>query len=61
MKTVISVKISDLAEVLPGRKLGQTSCKCREEWSGKDFGVISKSIAAPVEGHGSALFIINCS
>ncbi|CAK9312395.1 unnamed protein product [Citrullus colocynthis] len=61
VKTVISVKISDLAEVLPGKKLGQTSCKCREEWSGKDFGVISKSIAAPVEGHGSALFIINCS
>ncbi|XP_022131687.1 uncharacterized protein LOC111004803 [Momordica charantia] len=60
-RTVISAQISDLAEVLPGKKLGQSSCKCREEWSGKDFGVITGSIAAPVESHSSALLIINCN
>lgn len=61
MKTVISAKISDLAQALPGKKLGPNSCKYREEWSGKDFGLVSDLIAAPVESHGSALFIINCS
>ncbi|XP_022962182.1 alpha-galactosidase-like [Cucurbita moschata] len=61
-KTEISVKISDLAEALPGKGLGQPSCKCREEWSGKEFGVMSGStIGTPLQTHASALFTINCS
>ncbi|XP_022951774.1 uncharacterized protein LOC111454511 [Cucurbita moschata] len=61
VKTVISAKISDLGEVVPGKKLDHSSCKCKEEWSGREFGVKSGSIGAAVESHGCALFIINCS
>ena len=50
---------SDLAKVLPGKNLN--SCKCNELWSGKDFGVLNQSLSTAVEGHGCALFILNCS
>lgn len=59
-KTVISAKVSDMAKVFPGKNLNQTSCKGREIWSGKDFGVTKDSISMAVEIHGSALFVLNC-
>lgn len=59
-KTVISAKISDMAKVLPGRNFNNSSCKCREAWSGKDFGVTKDSISMAVETHGCALFVLNC-
>ncbi|KAJ9169452.1 hypothetical protein P3X46_017649 [Hevea brasiliensis] len=59
-KTIISAKISDMAKVFPGKNWNQTSCRCREVWSGKDFGVLKDSITMAVEMHGSALFVLNC-
>lgn len=60
-KTVISAKISDLEKALPGKtNLNEASCKSREVWSGKDFGVTELSISMAVEMHGSALFVLNC-
>ncbi|KAF2282245.1 hypothetical protein GH714_043886 [Hevea brasiliensis] len=58
-KTIISAKISDMAKVFPGKNWNQTSCRCREVWSGKDFGVLKDSITMAVEMHGSALFVLN--
>ncbi|KAJ9176302.1 hypothetical protein P3X46_011632 [Hevea brasiliensis] len=59
-KTVISAKILDMDKVFPVKNWNQTSCKCREAWSGKDFGVIKDSISIAVEIHGSALFVLKC-
>ena len=59
VQTVITAMTSDLAKVLPGKNLN--SCKCHELWSGKDFGVLNQSLSTAVEGHGCALFILNCS
>ncbi|KAL5759970.1 hypothetical protein ACOSP7_018473 [Xanthoceras sorbifolium] len=59
-KTVISTNISSLAKALPGKNLNRASCKCREVWSGKDYGVIKQSISTTVEKHGCALFVLNC-
>jgi len=58
-QTVMTAMTSDLAKVLPGKNLN--SCKCNELWSGKDFGVLNQSLSTAVEGHGCALFILNCS
>ncbi|XP_050207029.1 uncharacterized protein LOC126656492 isoform X2 [Mercurialis annua] len=60
-KAVISAKISDMAKVLPQKNLNTTSCRGREVWSGKDFGVIRGSLSTTVEIHGSALFVLHCS
>ncbi|KAG6764701.1 hypothetical protein POTOM_032182 [Populus tomentosa] len=60
VKTVISVKTSDMAKVLPGRNFNGTSCHGREVWSGKDFGKIEDLISMEVEVHGCALFVLNC-
>ncbi|KAI9169986.1 hypothetical protein LWI28_020612 [Acer negundo] len=59
-KTVISTSISDLAKALPRENLNRASCKCREVWSGKDYGVIKQSISTAVETHGCVLFVLNC-
>lgn len=59
-KTLISTKISDLAKALPGKKLNGASCKCREVWSGKDYGVLQQTVSTAVEMHGCALFVLNC-
>lgn len=61
MKTVITAKISDLAKALPGAKLSEDSCKYRELWYGKDFGIAKQSISTEVETHGTALFVLNCA
>lgn len=55
------MKIADLAKVLPGKDFSSALCKCIEEWSGKDFGVVKDSVSTQVEIHGCALFILNCS
>ncbi|XP_047966690.1 uncharacterized protein LOC125211056 isoform X1 [Salvia hispanica] len=59
-KTDVSMRIAELGKVLPGKKFSTALCKCREEWSGKDFGVVD-SFSAQVEVHGCALFVLNCS
>ncbi|KDO40516.1 hypothetical protein CISIN_1g011701mg [Citrus sinensis] len=58
-KTAISAEIADLGKALPGWKLNP-SCKGTEIWSGKDFGVMQKSVSTEVETHGCALFVLNC-
>ncbi|PON99084.1 Glycoside hydrolase [Trema orientale] len=60
VKTVISAKISDLAKALPNANVKEASCKYREVWSGKKFGVAKESISIPVKIHGAALFVLNC-
>ncbi|KAK4402714.1 hypothetical protein Sango_1012100 [Sesamum angolense] len=40
-KAEVSMRIDDLAKAFPGKNLNSASCKCREEWSGKDFGVVA--------------------
>ncbi|KAL5552777.1 hypothetical protein UlMin_040178 [Ulmus minor] len=60
-RTVMSVKISDLAKALPASNLNGSSCQYREVWSGKDFVVAKESISIAVESHGTALFVLNCS
>ncbi|KAG6590342.1 hypothetical protein SDJN03_15765, partial [Cucurbita argyrosperma subsp. sororia] len=54
-------KFRTLRRHFPGMGLGQPSCKCRVEWSGKEFGVVSGSTiaAAPLQTHVSSLFTIN--
>ncbi|KAJ4710990.1 Alpha-galactosidase [Melia azedarach] len=59
-KTVISAKLSDLGKALPSKNINGYSCKGREVWSGKDYGVLEKSISAAIEMHGCALFVLNC-
>ncbi|KAL6562694.1 hypothetical protein OROGR_003701 [Orobanche gracilis] len=60
-KVEISVKIKDLGKALPGKDFDTASCKCREEWSGKDFGVVKDTLSTRVDIHGVALFILNCT
>ncbi|KAL3649814.1 hypothetical protein CASFOL_006217 [Castilleja foliolosa] len=57
----VSMRISDLAKALPGKDYGAGSCKCREEWSTKDFGVVKDSVSTQLNIHGCALFVINCT
>lgn len=60
---MMSMKISDLGKALPGKNFenAYALCKGREEWSGKDFGVVKESLSLEVVTHGCALFILNCS
>lgn len=58
-KTMISMDMSDLAKVIPGRDL--SSCKCKEVWSGKDIVIVEGKLSMAVAKHGCALFILNCS
>ncbi|KAK4429763.1 putative alpha-galactosidase [Sesamum alatum] len=60
-KAEVSMRIADLAKAFPGKNFSTASCKCREEWSGKDFGVVRDSLSAQVEIHGCALFVLNCT
>ncbi|KAL6569159.1 hypothetical protein OROHE_003440 [Orobanche hederae] len=60
-KVEISVKIKDLGKALPGKDFDTASCKCREEWSGKDFGVVKDTLSTQVDIHGVALFVLNCT
>ncbi|KAM7269004.1 hypothetical protein ACFE04_024501 [Oxalis oulophora] len=43
VQRVISTTIADLAKALPRKYLNITSCKAREIWSGKDYGVTKQS------------------
>ncbi|KAH6771232.1 Melibiase family protein [Perilla frutescens var. hirtella] len=60
-KADISMRIADLAKVLPGKHFTSALCKCREEWSGKDYGVVKDSVSTQLGIHASALFVLNCS
>ncbi|GER25359.1 alpha-galactosidase/alpha-n-acetylgalactosaminidase [Striga asiatica] len=60
-KAEISMRINDLRKALPGKDFERASCKCREEWTAKDFGVVNDSISTQVETHGVALFVLNCT
>ncbi|KAL8534819.1 hypothetical protein ACS0TY_010742 [Phlomoides rotata] len=59
-KAEVSMRIADLGKALPRKKIDSASCKCREEWTGKEFGVIKGSVSTQLEIHGSALFVLNC-
>uniref|UniRef100_A0A7N0UNU3 Alpha-galactosidase n=2 Tax=Kalanchoe fedtschenkoi TaxID=63787 RepID=A0A7N0UNU3_KALFE len=59
--TVISANLRDLDMALPGRNIKEGSCKCKEIWSGKDLGVVQKSLKTSVNPHGVALFVLNCN
>ncbi|GAY36223.1 hypothetical protein CUMW_020720 [Citrus unshiu] len=59
-KTTIWAEIADLSKAIPGWKI-KPPCKGTEIWSGKDFGVMKKSVWAEVETHGCALFVLNCN
>lgn len=59
-KTDVSMRVAELGKVLPGKNFSTALCKCREEWSGKNFGVVD-SFSTKVEVHGCALFVLNCS
>ncbi|XP_058079032.1 uncharacterized protein LOC131227277 [Magnolia sinica] len=60
-KTVISAKLKDLAKALPTQYLRKLSCKCTEVWSGKRCKIQKQTLAAVVETHGCALFVLNCN
>ncbi|KAL0421464.1 UNVERIFIED_CONTAM: hypothetical protein Slati_3169300 [Sesamum latifolium] len=60
-KAEVSMRIDDLAKAFPGKNFNTASCKCREEWSGEDFGVVRDSLSTQVEIHGCALFVLNCT
>ncbi|KAL3649813.1 hypothetical protein CASFOL_006216 [Castilleja foliolosa] len=60
-KSEVSMRIKDLEKAIPGKDFGSASCKCREEWSGKDYGVIKHSISTQIDIHGVALFVLNCT
>ncbi|KAM7487245.1 hypothetical protein LguiB_024729 [Lonicera macranthoides] len=59
-RTTISMEISDLAKAFPGKDWTNSSCGCEEVWSRRYLGVV-KSIAIPVQRHGTALFLLNCT
>lgn len=54
------MEISDLAKAFPGKDWTNNSCGCEEVWSRRNLGVV-KSIALPVQRHGTALFLLNCT
>ncbi|KAL5994978.1 hypothetical protein ACLOJK_025035 [Asimina triloba] len=58
-ETIIWMKMEDLAKAFPTHNLG--SCKCTEVWSGEECKSKNKSLFAKVNGHGCALFVLNCS
>ncbi|OVA20827.1 Glycoside hydrolase [Macleaya cordata] len=61
-KMVISANISDLTKAFPNRNLSKASCKYREVWSKKNFGVAKEqTISTTVNVHGCALFVLNCN
>ncbi|RZC61514.1 hypothetical protein C5167_023282 [Papaver somniferum] len=60
-KTTVSANISKLAALFfPQRKFSKASCKYREIWSKKDFGIAKEeTISISINEHGCALFVLN--
>ena len=60
--TLISMKLSDMAKVLPGTNLGSKAAACKgiEVGSGQRFEAVEDSLEMVVDKHGCALFILNC-
>ncbi|KAD2803950.1 hypothetical protein E3N88_37327 [Mikania micrantha] len=58
-RTVVTTTVSSLSKTFPAKNFG--SCSSKEVWSGKDYGSLRHSLSAPVESHGSALFILTCT
>ncbi|KAI3905431.1 hypothetical protein MKW98_013229 [Papaver atlanticum] len=60
-KTTVSANISKLAALFfPQRKFSKASCKYREIWSKKDFGIAKEeTISMSINEHGCALFVLN--
>ncbi|XP_051122044.1 uncharacterized protein LOC127245296 isoform X2 [Andrographis paniculata] len=58
----LRMQMSDLDKAIPGRKLNNGSCRCREVWSGKDYGNLgdTDTVSAEVESHGTALLLLQC-
>lgn len=56
----ISMKVADLGRAIQGREFNNGSCRCREEWSGKDFGYVKDVLSTNVGSHATALFVLNC-
>ncbi|GAB4840477.1 hypothetical protein Ancab_021246 [Ancistrocladus abbreviatus] len=59
-KMLISTTTTNLARVLPGKRIIGFACKCREVWSGKEYNITGELISVEVEAHGSALFVVSC-
>lgn len=59
-RMTISMQISDLGNVFPGKDWSNVSCTREEVWSNTKLGMVQKSIAFPVETHGTALFVLSC-
>ncbi|GER53660.1 alpha-galactosidase/alpha-n-acetylgalactosaminidase [Striga asiatica] len=57
----VSMRIKDLGMVLSDRDFEGASCKCREEWSGKDFGVVKDTLSIKLDMHDVALFVLDCT
>ncbi|CAA0829519.1 Melibiase family protein [Striga hermonthica] len=57
----VSMRIKDLGMVLSDRDFEGASCKCREEWSGKDFGVVKDTLSIKLDIHDVALFVLDCT
>ncbi|XP_030475024.1 uncharacterized protein LOC115692341 [Syzygium oleosum] len=57
---VIATHVSDLAKGLPGRSV--TSCTGKEIWTDTDYiQPMNDTVAAMVDSHDSALFVLNCN
>ncbi|XP_043687816.1 alpha-galactosidase-like [Telopea speciosissima] len=56
---VIFTNIAEFRKWLPGRDWSNASCKSKEVFSGKDYG-IAKTISQVVVTHSCALFVLNC-
>jgi len=57
-KTPVYAKTSDLAKVLPGRRIN--FCQGKEVWSGKNVATTQGTIFMDLEVHGCALFVLHC-
>lgn len=60
-KSEVSLRIKDLEKAIPGKNFESASCKCREEWSGKEYGVVKDSVSIEIDIRGVALFVLNCA
>ncbi|KAK8928861.1 Alpha-galactosidase [Platanthera zijinensis] len=60
VSTTIYTNVRDLSKVLDSKFVGNSSCDSHEVWTGKNFAVVGGTLSATVQGHGSAVFVLNC-
>ncbi|KAK8959917.1 hypothetical protein KSP40_PGU012694 [Platanthera guangdongensis] len=58
--TTIYTNVRDLSKVIDSKFVGNSSCDSHEVWTGKNFAVVGGTLSATVQGHGSAVFVLNC-